>query len=83
MGLPDLFLYIVTGSFSEAVERMLTIIPSFIIMAKIIPPGVEGTMSALTATIINLSNFLIRIAFGVFLNDRFVGVTNENMEKYP
>ena len=83
IGLPDLFVYLLTGSFAEAVERMMTIIPSFIIMAKIIPPGVEGSMVALTATIINLNQFLIRGSFGALLNDLFVGVTTQHLEKYP
>lgn len=43
------------GSFAEVLERMLTIIPSFVIMAKTIPPGVEGTMISLTMTLINLN----------------------------
>ena len=83
LGLSDLLLYLLTGSFAEAVERMMTIIPSFIIMAKIIPPGVEGSMVALTATIINLNQFLIRGSFGALLNDLFVGVTTAHLEKYP
>jgi hypothetical protein len=83
LGLPDLLVYLVGGAFAEAIERMMTIIPSFIIMAKIIPPGVEGSMTAVTATIINLNQFLIRGSFGALINDLFVGVTSDHLEKYP
>jgi hypothetical protein len=57
-------------------------IPSFIIMAKVIPPGVEGTMVSLFTTIVNLNQFTIKTALGSYINDRFVGVTNSNIEKY-
>ena len=54
-GLSDMFMFLFTGSFAESVERIMTMLPSFIIMAKIIKPGVEGTMLALTGTIINMN----------------------------
>jgi hypothetical protein len=70
------------GSFAEVVERMLTILPSFIIMSKSIPPGVEATMFSLTATIINLNQFILRAVIGSVVNDMFVGVTNQSLDKY-
>jgi hypothetical protein len=57
-------------------------IPSFIIMAKVIPPGIEGTMVSLFTTIINLNQFTIKTAFGTWVNDKFVGITNDNIDKY-
>ena len=56
-------------------------IPSFIIMAKIIKPGVEGIMISLTMTIINLNQFTLRTLLGTFINDQFVGVDNESIDR--
>ena len=58
-----------TGNFATVIERLLTMIPSFIIMAKIIKPGVEGIMISLMMTIINLNQFTIRTLFGTLIND--------------
>ena len=82
LGLSDLMLYLLIGSFAEVVERMLTIIPSFVIMAKTIPPGIEGTMISLTMTLINLNQFILRTTWGTFINDNFVGVTKNRLGKY-
>ena len=53
--LSDMFMFLFTGSFAESIERIMTMLPSHIIMAKIIKPGVEGSMLSLTGTIINLN----------------------------
>ena len=82
IGLSDLFLFLFIGNFTEVVERILTVIPSFIIMAKSIPPGVEGTIVSLTMTIINLNQFILRSFFGTFINDHFVGVTKEHLDRF-
>ena len=55
VGVSDLFMFLVFGALPEVIERLLVMLPAFIIMAKIIPPGLEGTMMSLTATMINLS----------------------------
>ena len=78
----DIFLYILTGSFANVLERLLTMIPSFIIMAKIIPPGVEAFMVSISMTIITLNQFTMRQILGTFINSRFVGVTNDTIERY-
>ena len=82
LGVPEVLVFWATGSLMEAIERMMALVPSFIIMGKIIPPGVEGTMISLTATIININQFLLRQAIGSFINDIFVHVTTENLGNY-
>lgn len=61
LGISDLFAYIVFGNFQEVLERLLMVIPSMIIMGKIIPPGVEASMFALTSTLISVSLYVLRI----------------------
>ena len=53
-----------------------------IIMAKIIPPGIEGTMISITNTLMFLSNLLLRNLFGILVNDIFVHVTVQNLNNY-
>lgn len=82
IGLSDLAVYLIFGTFSESLEIILTIIPSFILMSKVIPPGIEGTMFSLTVTLIALSNFVIRNLLGTVINDLFVKVTKENLDNF-
>ena len=51
-------------------------------MSKIIPPGVEATMFAITATLINLSLFILCTMTGSVVNDLFVGVTRDSLDRY-
>ena len=51
-------------------------------MGKIIPPGVEASMFSLTTTLIGLSVFILRQFVGTIVNDLFVGVTNDSLNKY-
>jgi hypothetical protein len=60
LGIPDLLIYLVFGNFAEVLEKMMVVLPSFIIMAKTTPPGVEAIMISLTMTIINLNLTILR-----------------------
>ena len=51
-GIPDILLYIASGQLADTIERSLTIMPSYIIMAKIIPKGIEGTLMAFSTSIV-------------------------------
>ena len=82
LGIPDLFIFLVFGALPDVIEKLLVMLPNFIIMAKIIPPGIEGTMMSLTDTIINLGQFTLRQLFGVILNDVFVGCTKEKIDLF-
>ena len=74
--------YFLAGTFAENIERCLVIIPSYIIMAKLIPKGVESSMMSLNTSIVAISQFAIRAWLGVLINDSFVNVTKENMKNY-
>jgi hypothetical protein len=81
-GVPDVLLYIVSGQLADTLERCLTIMPSYIIMAKIIPKGIEGTLMAFSTTIVALNQFTIRAILGVIINNSFVNVTTNNLNDY-
>lgn len=82
VGIPDSLLYVISSQFAEVIERALTMFPSKIIMARIIAPGVEGTMMSFASIIINLNQFTIRNLIGVFINNTFVHVSNDTMNDY-
>jgi hypothetical protein len=53
---------------AETVERLLIVLPNFIIMAKMIRPGLEGSMMSLTSTVVYLNMYFIRNGLGVLIN---------------
>ena len=60
----------------------LIMMPSFILLAKVIPPGCESTMMAISAAIIGFSMTALRNLTGVFINNQFVGVTKLDFEHF-
>lgn len=81
MGIPDPVIYLVGSQFVEAIEISIFMTQSRIICARLIPPGVEGTMMAFSTTIIGIDMFAIRLVMGLILNQLFVGMNKDNMEE--
>ena len=69
------------GSVAASLEMILLLVPATIMMAKIIAPGIEGTMFALTGSLITISIMVLRNIFGVVIN-RYIGVTKEHLGNY-
>jgi hypothetical protein len=69
LGIPDVLVFLIAGPIAQTLERGLTILPSQIIMSKLIPPGVEASMMSFSATIISLNQFTIRNIMGIYIND--------------
>ena len=82
VGIPDILMFIVSGPAAAVIERGLTMLPSQIILAKVILPGVEASMISFSATIISLNQFSIRNIMGVVINDKFFQVSNESFDQY-
>lgn len=78
-GWPMLTFYVITQNLAGYLEHSLTMLPSFIITAQLVTPGVEGTMLSLSTTLVKLNQFTIREMVGVFINDMFVHVTRKNL----
>ena len=71
--------YFLTQSLSSCFEHSLTMLPSFIITAQLVSPGVEGTMLSLSTSLIKLNQFTIREMVGILINDIWVHVTTKNL----
>ena len=54
-------------------------LPSFIITAQLVSPGVEGTMLSLSTSLIKLNQFTIREMVGILINDMFIHVTRKSL----
>lgn len=78
IGVPDIVAYLILGPVVTTLERSLTQMPTFIIMAKIIPPGVEATFMSLATTIHVLNAHTMRGIVGVIINDLAINVTKDN-----
>ena len=82
LGIPDIAVYCFSHIFNNIFERILTFFPTYIFVAKISAPGVEGTMSSLGSTIITLNMHFLRDASGLLINHVFIGVTRSSIEDY-
>ena len=82
VGIPDLALYLLGGSIAATLEKGFSFFPSFVLVSKMIPPGIESTMMSLSTSIIILNQFLLRQLMGLIINDTFIHVTKKNMDNY-
>lgn len=82
LGLPDYPVFFFSGAFAQSLERGFVLMPSYVIVAKLIPKGIESTMMAVSATIISLNMFTIRASLGVVINETFVHVTQDKFGDY-
>ena len=80
-GIPDLALIIFTDTVSDIIGQCFVFLPMSVIMSKICPKHIEATSFALLA---GVSNFraTIRSWTGSIINDRFVGVTEDDLSQY-
>ena len=78
----DVYLYFLGGSVADSIQMIMLFIPISIIMAKIIVPGIEGTMHALQSTIIHVSYGMLRQQVGIVINHVFFGICNKTIQFY-
>ena len=82
MGISDLsFLYGSTIIFG-VIGSAISFLPLLALFAKITPKKVEGTLYAVMTGVWNLSSFVLAPMIGVYINDKFVGVTADNLDGY-
>ena len=82
LGISPTFLYIFTGPVLGVLEKAFTFIPSNIILSKIIPYGVEGTMMSLYGTILTMSMFAVKNWMGIIINDLFINCSKNNLSNF-
>jgi len=80
--IPKLFLFLLCGAFAGTLEGSFIGFPTYIIFMKLIPIGIEGTIMCIYTTYTGLCNVMFREYMGIFVNDAFLNLTNENMDNY-
>jgi len=55
VGIPNLIMYFIGYSIAPIFEKGFSFFPSFIIIGKIIPPGIEATLFSVCVTVIILN----------------------------
>jgi hypothetical protein len=66
----------------ETVESALTYLPIFVLVAKLVNPGLEATMMAISGSIVSLNKLTIRALVGVAINNSFVGVDKNSLNDF-
>lgn len=82
MGFSNTFVFSFTQTCVHTIGHGLTMMPSFILLARVIPPGFESTMMAISAAIIQFNISTLRNLIGVLLNYLFVGVSKDNFKGF-
>ena len=80
-GPPDMFLIIFTDTIAEIVGQCFVFLPMSVIMTKICPKHIEATSFALLAGVSNFRG-TIRGWTGAWINEQWVGVTEEDLSRY-
>lgn len=73
----DIFILLLGSHFIMSIEMIFTTLPGFIIMSKLINPGIEGFMIAITMQIIMFSGHIMKELMGLLVNQLFFGITND------
>lgn len=81
LGIPDPVIYLGGSVLVEHLEVMIFMLHTRIITARMIPPGIEGTMMSFCSTIIHLDLFGLRKLMGLLVNKFIVGITVKNLEE--
>jgi Na+/melibiose symporter-like transporter len=76
LGIPNLLMYLIAAPLADFLESVMIFLPSTILIAKMLEPGIEGTMMAISGTIFSLNRAGLPSVVGVLINTLFVHVTN-------
>jgi len=80
LGIPDMILYILSGNFALIFEKGFSTFGCMLLFSKLIPIGVEATMSSITMALFQMSIFIFRNIMGVILNKLIFKVNLDNLE---
>ena len=79
MGIPSWIFYGFIGNVLEGLEKFLTLIPVNVIVALVIPKGVEATTLSLTSTVFAICS-LNKSLMGIIINKIWVKANISNLE---
>ena len=82
LGIPDIAWIICTDTIFGVVSLAMNTLPTLALFAKITPHRIEGTIFAFLTGTLNLANIVVSPMVGVAVNQKFVGVTADDLSGY-
>jgi len=82
IGINDIVFIVLTDTIFGVISLAMNTLPTLALFAKITPAKIEGTVFAFLTGTTNLANSVLAPMIGVFINERFVGVTADDLSKY-
>lgn len=82
LGIPDGVFIVLTDTVFGIIQQSMNLLPSLALFAKITPMKIEGTVYAVLTGTTNLSSTLLSPMVGVWINERFVHVTANDLSNY-
>ena len=82
IGVNDIVFILLTDTMFGVISLAMNTLPTLALFAKITPTKIEGTVFAFLTGTTNLANSVLSPMVGVWLNEKFVGVTADDLSKY-
>jgi uncharacterized membrane protein YbhN (UPF0104 family) len=82
IGVNDIVFILLTDTLFGVISLAMNTLPTLALFAKITPTKIEGTVFAFLTGTTNLANSVLSPMVGVWLNEKFVGVTADDLSKY-
>lgn len=82
IGCNDIVFILLTDTAFGVISLAMNTLPTLALFAKITPTKIEGTVFAFLTGTTNLANSVLSPMVGVWLNEKFVGVTSDDLSKY-
>lgn len=82
IGIPDLVFLFATDAVFSTLLILFYGLPILALFAKVTPKKIEGTTFAFLTGTWNLSSTVIAPAMGALINDKFVGVSKDDLSRY-
>jgi hypothetical protein len=82
IGVNDIAFIVLTDTIFGVISLAMNTLPTLALFAKITPAKIEGTVFAFLTGTTNLANNVLSPMVGVWINEKFFGVTGEDLSKY-
>jgi hypothetical protein len=82
LGINDMVFIICTDTIFGVISLAMNTLPTLALFAKITPTKIEGTVFAFLTGTTNLANNVLSPMIGVWINEKFVGVTADDLSQY-
>lgn len=79
LGIPDILLFYLSGNIAMIFDKGLFFFATSLLLAKLIPVGIEATMLSLSMTIFVMNMTIFRPLGGILINKYFFNVERENL----